>query len=104
MFSIAFLDSPESDIVDIFNLGVQFGYFHRAMIGNKEGTGRTPLYVLSRRLAPHFNLDPFGFAGYLFIGNDRLREAMEAPDAFLRKVKQRGIKEAFEERQLQLFD
>jgi hypothetical protein len=103
VFSVALLDNPDPDVLDIFNLGVQFGYFHRSMIGNKDGTGRTPLYVLTRRLAPHFNLDPSGFAGYLFIGNDRLREAMESPDTFLRKVKQRGIREMFEERQLQLF-
>lgn len=104
VFSVALLENPEPDVLDIFNLGVQFGYFHRSMIGNKEGTGRTPLYILTRRLAPHFNLDPSGFAGYLFISNERLREAMNEPDAFLRRVKQRGIAEMFEERQLQLFE
>lgn len=103
VFSVAFLENPDPEVLEIFNLGVQFGYFHRSMIGNKEGNGRTPLYVLTRRLAPHFNLDPSGFAGYLFMGNERLREAMDQPDLFLRKVKQKGISQAFEERQLKLF-
>jgi hypothetical protein len=104
VFSVAFRDSAAPDVLEIFNLGMTFGYFHRSAIGNKDGTGRTPLYVLTRRLAPHFNLDPTGFAGYLFVTSERLREAIADPDRFLRRVRERGVAAEFEERQLALFE
>ena len=103
VFSVALSGPSDPEVVAVFELGVQFGYFHRSTIGNKDGTGRTALYVLTRRLAPHFNLDPTGFAGYLFTTSDKIREAIQNPDRFLRKVKERGIKESFDERQLPLF-
>lgn len=103
VFSVAFMDQPDEDVLAAFKLGIQFGYFHRSTIGNKERTGRTPLYVLTRRLAPHFGLDPHGFAGYLFVMNERMREAIDDPDKFLRRVKARGVTALFEERQLKLF-
>lgn len=104
VFSVAFSDRPDPDLMQVFQLGIEFGYFQRSSIGNKDGTGRTPLYVLTRRLAPHFTLDPTGFAGYLFVTNERMWEAVRDPNAFLRKVKKRGVKHMFEERQLRLFD
>ena len=58
VFSIAFSDNPDHDVLAVLKLGVQCGYFHQASIGNKEGTGRTRMFVLSRRLAPFFMLDP----------------------------------------------
>jgi hypothetical protein len=103
VFSVAFSGPADPEVTAIFELGVQFGYFHRSTIGNKDGTGRTALYVLTRRLAPHFNLDPTGFAGYLFVTSEKMREAIQNPDKFLRKVKERGVKDSFEERQLPLF-
>ncbi len=104
VFSIAFSDTPPPEIEELFSLGVQLGYFHRTSIGNKDGTGRTPLFVLTRRLAPYFMLDPSGFAGYLFATSDRIREAIANPDSFLRKLKQHKIGDYFEERQLKLFE
>ena len=104
VFSVAFSDTPDEALVDLFKLGIQYGYFHQSTIGKKDGTGRTPLYVLTRRLAPHFNLDPTGFAGYLFVTNSRIKEAISNPDSYLRKVKERGIDKEFEERQLALFE
>lgn len=103
VFSVAFSDRPDPDLAEVFKLGVEFGYFQQSSIGNKDGTGRTPLYILTRRLAPHFTLDPTGFAGYLFVTNDKMKEAIANPDAFLRRVKKAGVKAMFEERQLQLF-
>lgn len=103
VFSLAFSDAPGEELVNLFKLGIQYGYFHQSTIGNKDGTGRTPLYVLTRRLAPHFNLDPTGFAGYLFVTSSRIQEAIRNPDSYLRKLKERGTERDFEERQLSLF-
>ena len=105
VFSVAISDEPKADVVDIFELGVKHGYFQRSTIGNKDGTGRTALYILTRRVAPYFTLDPSGFAGYLFVTTDRLREGIRHPQALLRKVKSRGVAVAFgEEAQLSLFE
>lgn len=76
VFSIALTNEPDEEIKAVLDLGVQTGYFHTSTIGRKDGTGRTNLYILNRILSPQFNLDPTGFAGYLFVTNDALRGAM----------------------------
>ena len=43
VFSVAISGRPDSDVTDVFELGVRYGYFHRSSIGNKDGTGRTRL-------------------------------------------------------------
>lgn len=104
VFSVAISGDADSEVLEVFELGVRCGYFHRSSIGNKDGTGRTRLYVLTRRLAPYFKLDPSSFAGYLWVTGDALRAAMRNPDALLRRIKKRGVSEFFEANQLTLFD
>ena len=105
VFSIAISDEPAADVAEVLELGVKHGYFHKSTIGNKDGTGRTPLYILTRRLAPYFTLDPSGFAGYLFVTNARLREGMLHPRSLLRMVKNEGAEAVFgETHQLRLFE
>lgn len=105
VFSLAISDEATEDVIEIFELGVKHGYFEKSTIGNKEGTGRTSLYILTRRVAPYFGLDPSGFAGYLFVTAERLREAMRHPRRVLGRVKELGVDEAFgEEAQRRLFD
>jgi len=86
VFSIAFSDVPDRDVLHVLKLGVQYGYLHEASIGNKEGTGRTRMFVLSRRLAPFFMLDPTGFAGYKFVTNSAIKEAILRPKAFINSI------------------
>jgi hypothetical protein len=102
VFSIAFSNMPSDDVKEVFRLGVELGYFHQSTIGNKEGTGRTTLYILNRRLAPNYNLDPTSFAGYLFVTNESLVQAIYNPQALLRKIDDAGIDAIFEQRQLSL--
>ena len=110
VFSIAFTDEPSEELRQVFRLGVRYGYFHESTIGNKDGTGRTRLYILSRRLAPLFNLDPTSFAGYLFVKGVVIEQALRNPDAFLRamepRISGRGAlyDDDLEERQMKLFD
>jgi hypothetical protein len=101
VFSIALSDHAPADIVDVFRLGISYGYFHQSSIGNKEGTGRTRLYILSKRLAPAFNLDPTGFSGYKFVTSEALRRAIADPKAVLAKV--RSNKADLDAPQLELF-
>lgn len=88
VFSIAISDRPSEDVLRILDIGIQLGYFHRSTIGRKEAgsIGRTRLYVLNRKLAPIWNLDPNGFAGYLFVKNQLLIDAIESPFKTIRKT------------------
>jgi hypothetical protein len=79
-FSFAMTDEPAKDIQDVLNLGMRYGYFFQSIIGRKEGFGRAPLYILSRRLAPLFNLDPMGFSAYKFLTNEKIRLLMDYPE------------------------
>lgn len=105
VFSIAFSNSPSEEVSRILDLGVQLGYFHKSTIGKKDSKsgGRTRLYVLNRRLAPIWTLDPTGFAGYLFIQNALVEEAMNQPSTLLRRLVKDGITDETESVQLELF-
>lgn len=100
IFSVALSDSKNHEVLEVLELGVRYGYFHRSTIGTKKFSGRTPLYILTRRLAPFFLLDPTSFAGYQFITTTELREAMTDADAFIRQfAKRTKLGKEFEDRQ-----
>lgn len=89
VFSIAISDFPSEEVKKTLQLGVLLGYFHKSTIGKKdsESGGRTTLYILNRRLAPIWTLDPTSFAGYLFVQNKLLEDAMTNPDTLLRRLR-----------------
>ena len=105
VFSIAFSDQPTQEVKRILKLGIRLGYFHTSTIGRKDSKsgGRTRLYVLNRRLAPIWTLDPTGFAGYLFLKSGLIEEALEQPLALLRRLSNSGIPDDTEVVQLELF-
>jgi hypothetical protein len=80
LFSFALSEEPTREIDEVLRLGVRYGYLFQGVIGRKEGAGRAPLYILSRRLAPLFNLDPMGFSGYKFLSNDKVEQLMNDPE------------------------
>ena len=80
LFSVALSEEPTQEITEVLRLGVRYGYFFQGVIGRKEGTGRAPLFILSRRLAPLFNLDPMGFSGYKFLPNSTIELLMNDPE------------------------
>lgn len=88
VFSVAISDKPSDKVEKIFRLGMRLGYFHKSSIGRKDSGsgGRTALYILNRRLAPIWTLDVTSFAGYLFVSNDILEEAMQNPASLLRRM------------------
>lgn len=100
VFSIALSNIPDNEIRQVLKTGVRLGYLHEATIGNKAGNGRTWLYILNRRLAPSFVLDPTGFQGYLFMTNEDLHKAITTGKQL------RAIEESFDDdiKQLSLFD
>jgi hypothetical protein len=76
VFSIALSNQPDNEIKSVFSLGVRLGFLHESRIGNKDGNGRTSLFVLNRCFAPIFTLDPTGFQGYVFMTNVDLKKAI----------------------------
>lgn len=86
VFSIALVDTPDEDLREILDMGEQYGYIHKSTIGNKQGTGRNRLYILSRILAPHFKLDPTSFAGYKFMKSSVLKIALTNKELFLKTL------------------
>lgn len=85
VFSIALSNNPDDELMQVFNLGVRLGFLHESFIGNKDGNGKTYLYVLNRCFAPVFTLDPTGFQGYLFMTNEDLKKAVRS-GKYLRKI------------------
>jgi hypothetical protein len=104
VFSVAFSNGPDDEVREIFNLGAEYNYFHKGSIGKKEGGGRTDLYILSRRIAPVFTLDPTSFAGYKFITNDTARMMMLEPKRFMNQIRTRPLDEIIDPVQGLLFD
>lgn len=102
VFSIALTHIPDPELKRVFKLGVRLGFLHEARIGNKDGTGRTLLYILNRCFAPLFTLDPTGFQGYLFMTNDDLHEAIQTGKQ-LRNISSKCDEED-DTRQLTIFD
>jgi hypothetical protein len=85
LISILLTTSPPRDLEEILSLGVEYGYLQVSTIGSKEGIGRRKQYILNRRLAPYFKLDPGGYAAYLSVTPDDLRVATIDPKIFLAK-------------------
>lgn len=87
VFSFFVSDNLKSEVKNILDLGVSLGYFYKDAIGRKEGRGRATLYVLTRRLAPAFKLDPTGFSGYVSVTNDYLFGLIKNPNTFSLRLK-----------------
>jgi hypothetical protein len=103
VFSIAFSNQTSDEVLEVLKLGIRYGYFHESSIGNKDGTGRTKLYILSRQLAPYFTLDPTSFAGYKFVTSESISKALYDPTSLVRKVQKSGFDEVFQDKQGNLF-
>lgn len=93
VFSIAISD-PENlndDLLEVLNLGIQEGFLYETYIGTKEGIGRTRLYVMTRRLAPIFKLDPIGFSAYKFVTCKFLNTCLYRPKTIIGQLSKHGI-------------
>ena len=104
VFSVALTDSPDSELYEILDMCEHYGYLHKRTIGNKEGTGRNRMYVLSRVLSPHFKLDPTSFAGYKFMKSEILKIALDDKHRFIRLIMSDSESSKDDAIQLKLFD
>ncbi len=97
IFSFLISDEPPPNLKAILKLGIIHGYFYTDTIGAKNGLGRVTLYVLTRRLAPAFSLDPMGFSGYLSLKSKLLIDISERPQTFINRVRTKGAENTIED-------
>ncbi len=102
VFSIALSDTPPIEIKNILDLGVRYGYLYEGAIGTKDGLWRTRRYVMTRRLAPLFKLDPTGFSGYLFVTTQLLQTAILNPSRAISSFKEGRLGDVLDDAQLSL--
>jgi hypothetical protein len=94
VFSVMIADDISPELKEILQLGVEWGYFLRSTIGSKEGKGRKPLYIMNRRLAPYFKLDPCGYSHHISVTSSQLVLACSDTNKFLReKFKAKDIEQ-----------
>lgn len=74
------------DVREVLNLGRRMGFFQKSTYSSKEGGGREDWYILNRRLAPEFKLDPTGFQGRMRLTPSLLRIGCQNPKEFVRKT------------------
>jgi hypothetical protein len=90
-FIISDNEKMSEELNDIIRLGIQEGLLFESFVGTKEGLGRTKLYVMTRRLAPYFNLDPMGFSGYKSLPTHILHNALNDPKAVIYSLRKNGV-------------
>ena len=102
---LSFMPTQEAtkELQDILDLAIECGYLYRSSIARKEGIGRNPLYVLNRRLAPYFKLDPSGYAAYMSVTPDHLTLAIHDPRRFVRERGKITNKSVESDKQISLF-
>jgi hypothetical protein len=89
VLAFALQTEPDDEVTEVLRLAVGLSFFTESSLGRKEGYGRTKRYVLNRLIAPHFNLDPSGFSGYLWVTGDLLRTAIDKPTKALDMLRKR---------------
>jgi hypothetical protein len=83
--SFMITDTVPTEVQEVLDLAIEWGYLNQKTIARKEGVGRNIQYTLNRRLAPHFKLDPSGYAAHMSITPDMIKLAMENTQSFVRE-------------------
>jgi hypothetical protein len=91
LISIMVSDQLSPLVESVLKLGVEWNYLQISTVTTKEGIGRKRQYILSRRLAPYFKIDPSGYAGYLQVGANDLEIACTDSEQFIRQRIVKGV-------------
>ncbi|WP_201549818.1 ORC-CDC6 family AAA ATPase [Psychrobacter fjordensis] len=75
----------------ILALGESHGYFYTDTRGARSGFGRQTRYVLTKRLAPMYKLDPNGYSGDKSLSSTILEKLMLDPKAYESKLRKDGV-------------
>ncbi|WP_148708190.1 hypothetical protein [Haloferax sp. Atlit-12N] len=76
----------DSEVKSVLELGRAMQYFQKDTYSSKDGGGREDWYILNRRLAPQFKIDPTGFQGRIRLTQRQLEEGCNDPQEFVRRV------------------
>lgn len=104
VFSFSLSGQTNSELDRLLELGIEHGYFYQSAKGTKDGKGRMKLYVLTRRLAPAFKLDPMGFSGYCTIPCNILTDASINPKKLMYNLKKHKVNAISDHAQLSLLE
>ena len=69
----------------MLEFGIAYGYFKKVSSSSKQGGGNYPRYILSRRLAPAFKIDPTSIKGKIELSAKDIELACVNPSQFLSK-------------------
>lgn len=90
----------------VLQLAEQYDYLQKSFYSGKNGTNAEEWYLLSRRLAPFFKLDPTALKGRIVFSPEDIHLAMEEPNEFV-KMKMSKLKKKMSDGdnyQMSLFD
>lgn len=88
----------------VLKLGVEHGYFYTDTRGSRDGLGTEIKYVLTRRLAAAFSLDPTGFSGDKSLSANKLLEICVNPKAYTAQLRKKGIDALEDATQISFFE
>ncbi len=92
----------------VLQLAEQHDYLQKSFYSGKNGTNAEEWYLLSRKLAPFFKLDPTALKGRIVFSPLDIQTAMENPDQFVKmkmsKLQKRKEEKESEIYQMSLFD
>lgn len=84
-----FIIKDSKNLSDEYNkmleFGVSYGYLKKVSSSSKQGGGSYPRYILSRRLAPAFKIDPTSIKGKIELSSNDVELACIKPLQFLSK-------------------
>ncbi|EOA5276788.1 hypothetical protein ACRRK7_002730 [Acinetobacter baumannii] len=83
---------------------MEHGYFYTDVRGSRDGLGSEIKYVLTRRLAAAFTLDPIGFSGDKSLSASKLLELCVNPKAYTSQLRKKGVDALEENGQISFFE
>ncbi|TCB78434.1 hypothetical protein [Acinetobacter sp. ANC 4173] len=98
------ISGDSTSLKPILKLGIEHGYFYTDVRGSRDGLGTEVKYVLTRRLAAAFNLDPIGFSGDKSLSANKLLELCVNPKTYTSKLRKIGIDALEENGQISFFE
>lgn len=107
-FAIKQVEKLEYKERRVLQLAEQYDYLQKSFYSGKDGTNAEEWYLLSRKLAPFFKLDPTALKGRIVFSPLDIQIAMKNPDQFVKmkmdKLQKRKSEKENKVHQISLFD
>lgn len=103
-FTIKQIEQLDYSEKRVLQLAEQNDYLQKSFYSGKNGKSVEEWYLLSRRLAPFFKLDPTALKGRVSFSSSDIKLAMTNPDAFVKTKIEKLRKPKETSRQMELFE